>query len=763
MAHGELAVVKSPDASVDIGRYRAFELQLIHDDAAYANPFWDVLIEAVFTSPGGVAFATEGFYYDQDTWMVRFAPTIEGTWAYYLTMTGGGDNYQTSGTVECVPSSLHGPIRVHPTNPKRMVCDDGTLYNAVGTNIWIWDSPFLNGAWISGATSRERWDIYFGEYASHGCNVYRRLLGNELHPTIPWYQGQSSIWRGDTGGPDRYDLDRAKEVDTALESAAEHNMATILTFLDNPQDWSGNPMNVVNGGPLSDPSEDYDVANPVVVYLHRRYHRYIVNRYAVWVGVWQLFNEYTAPSIEWKTEMATHIRSCDPYGHFVNNTTKFLAPSDAYQDLMSPHLYAYDYNDHLDTGTDGTATARYFDAYVELCTEGFTAPSIFDELGTGNCMPNNYPDAWRVALWSTYFRDSGLAFWDDQESLVFGENPCTRSWNANVYISDFTRDLILWRQEFAARFPQTMEQVSPSTNDAANLRAFGLEDPSLGLYAAWIHNYQDHSVTNTGKTLTATLPVGDLLAEWIDPKTGLTIVGPTAISGGAQTLPIPDFIQDIALAVRPDSSVDILTTSLPDAIYGMPYYKSLEAKGGGRPNAWALVAGALPDGIHLDTESGLLSGAPIYNGTYCFTVEVTAFDTSTDTADLAVTTWGDEGEPCPDCTPSAATLYEAGDDLCLEIPDPVAADSTFLWTKNEESLAPRTTPVNCRTLLVSGLTLADSGTYECAYDDGSKAPATYEIAITVAENVPAAGPVALIALLVLIGLGCLSREIGRAR
>ena len=52
---------------------------------------------------------------------------------------------------------------------------------------------------------------------------------------------------------------------------------------------------------------------------------------------------------------------------------------------------------------------------------------------------------------------------------------------------------------------------------------------------------------------------------------------------------------------------------------------------------------------------------------------------------------------------------------------PVVADSTFLWTKDEESLAPRTTPVNCRNLLVSGLTLADSGAYECAYDDGSKA------------------------------------------
>ena len=92
-----------------------------------------------------MTFDVEGFYYDEDTWMVRFAPTIEGTWTYEVTMRATGGSYRAAGSFNCVESSLHGQLRDHPTNPKRLIFDDGTPFGGLGTNIWTYDNPFLNG------------------------------------------------------------------------------------------------------------------------------------------------------------------------------------------------------------------------------------------------------------------------------------------------------------------------------------------------------------------------------------------------------------------------------------------------------------------------------------------------------------------------------------------------------------------------------------------------------------------------------------------
>jgi hypothetical protein len=156
------------------------------------------------------------------------------------------------------------------------------------------------------------------------------------------------------------------------------------------------------------------------------------------------------------------------------------------------------------------------------------------------------------------------------------------------------------------------------------VRAHAIADPSSGIASAYVHRYDDHGAIMSGATIT----LDDLVDEaheglWVDPKSGATV---SAFEFGGPRLyrTIPPFVQDIALLVRPDSPVQILTTSIPAPDHQMPYHHMLAARGGGRPYTWSITSGALPVGMALDAETGLLSGTPRYGGSNQFTVSVIA-------------------------------------------------------------------------------------------------------------------------------------------
>ena len=70
------------------------------------------------------------------------------------------------------------------------------------------------------------------------------------------------------------------------------------------------------------------------------------------------------------------------------------------------------------------------------------------------------------------------------------------------------------------------------------------------------------------------------------------------------------------------STLAVASTALPAATVGAPYGTSLQASGGTAPYTWQIVAGALPAGVTLAADSGILSGTPTAQGTYPFTAQV---------------------------------------------------------------------------------------------------------------------------------------------
>jgi hypothetical protein len=70
----------------------------------------------------------------------------------------------------------------------------------------------------------------------------------------------------------------------------------------------------------------------------------------------------------------------------------------------------------------------------------------------------------------------------------------------------------------------------------------------------------------------------------------------------------------------------ITTTSVPDATIGQAYSTTLLVSGGTSPFTWQVVNGALPNGLTLATDTGVISGVPATQtapSTWNFTVQVT--------------------------------------------------------------------------------------------------------------------------------------------
>lgn len=115
--------------------------------------------------------------------------------------------------------------------------------------------------------------------------------------------------------------------------------------------------------------------------------------------------------------------------------------------------------------------------------------------------------------------------------------------------------------------------------------------------------------------------------------------------------------------------------------------------------------------------------------------------------------------PGYDCTNSTGGTFNEGDYLCLFVPGPVAPDSAYQWYKDGEPMVEQAHAGGTftRQLTFFALQPSDSGSYTCAYDDGSKAAAVFgPVEVTVTEQqVPATGGMglALLALFTAVGGG----------
>ncbi len=70
------------------------------------------------------------------------------------------------------------------------------------------------------------------------------------------------------------------------------------------------------------------------------------------------------------------------------------------------------------------------------------------------------------------------------------------------------------------------------------------------------------------------------------------------------------------------SPLTVLPATPPPAVQHAAYYFEIKIRGGTPPLKFNVVKGALPPGLELDPETGVLAGQPVEAGDFDFTVEV---------------------------------------------------------------------------------------------------------------------------------------------
>ncbi|MFN3486061.1 MAG: Ig domain-containing protein, partial [Planctomycetota bacterium] len=92
--------------------------------------------------------------------------------------------------------------------------------------------------------------------------------------------------------------------------------------------------------------------------------------------------------------------------------------------------------------------------------------------------------------------------------------------------------------------------------------------------------------------------------------TDSAVPAPGSASSGPQTLDVRGFLT-------------VTTVGLPPAAQGQAYSARLAVAGASGPVVWALLDGALPAGVSLDSGTGILAGVPQGTGTASFLVRAT--------------------------------------------------------------------------------------------------------------------------------------------
>ena len=184
-----------------------------------------------------------------------------------------------------------------------------------------------------------------------------------------------------------------------------------------------------------------------------------------------------------------------------------------------------------------------------------------------------------------------------------------------------------------------LSMTSPQTFEPGT-KHVQIETPSLPNGAVGV-SYNATLMAHGGNTPYAwsihkgTLPPGLNLDSGTGAISGVPISGGdfifTAIVSDNST-PVKSDKQRYTITIAGNETSIITTTDMPDGVEGTAYNAKVLVLGGIPPYTWSIIHGNLPDGLAIDTASGVISGNATRKGNYNFTIQVSDNSTPVNSA-----------------------------------------------------------------------------------------------------------------------------------
>ncbi len=246
----------------------------------YKNPYLDVELTAVFTHTDGTSITLPGFWYEKDTFAVRFSPTKVGTWSYKI----------TSNDAENPSLSKEGTIEAKENPSENLLAQHGFIKSDESSNYFMYDdgTPFL---WIGDthwqAPNYEQTNVC--NYPNCNCyNQFKHEVDNRKAKGFTVYQTYFDSAENDGGGQ-KGKIDSIWSEKYALPSSEVFNnkIDYMFSYL-NEQDFAiALGFGVHQGTPRAMTLEQI-----------KPFLRYCVGRYACYSILWITAQEITRENVE---------------------------------------------------------------------------------------------------------------------------------------------------------------------------------------------------------------------------------------------------------------------------------------------------------------------------------------------------------------------------------------------------------------------------------------------------------------------------------
>ena len=320
------AQILSVDGPKRVPRYGRADFAVVLQ-GTWNNPYLqeEVTLDMVLTAPSGrtltlPCFFVEGESGGRSRWAARFTPQEKGRYSFVFRYAEKGRPVSESpqGRFEAGKPAGHGILHTREWNYWVLYFDDGTPFRGVAENI-CWesrdrdDSKFFSELHEQG--DRYNYDVMLPQFAAAGGNFCRLWMCSWNFP-IDRHRNFNN--RRYTESDEYFNPSAVARLDHTVELGEKLGVHFMLCM------------------GAGDARTDHDFfVSPEAKARHRNYLRYIVARwgYSPAIGMWEFFNEIdniqfrdnanpipAADIVAWHTEMASYLKSIDPFGHIVTTS-----------------------------------------------------------------------------------------------------------------------------------------------------------------------------------------------------------------------------------------------------------------------------------------------------------------------------------------------------------------------------------------------------------------------------------------------------------